>query len=70
MLRLCLTISFVLLPSISEAQLSVVPTRLNDVQLDESLLRVHFIDVGAGLAILIETPGDRLHMFVDGGDQG
>lgn len=45
-------------------------TKLSDVSLDEDRLRVHFIDVGAGLAILIETPGDRMHIFVDGGDQG
>jgi len=45
-------------------------TNLDDVQLDESRLRVHFIDVGAGLGILIESPGDRKHLFVDGGDQG
>ncbi len=45
-------------------------TLLNDVTLDEAKLRVHFIDIGAGLAILIETPGDRKHVFVDGGDQG
>jgi competence protein ComEC len=33
-------------------------------------LRVHFIDIGNGLAMLIETPGDRKHIFVDGGDKG
>ena len=43
---------------------------LSEVELDENLLRVHFIDVGNGLAILIETPGDRAHLFVDGGDEG
>ena len=45
-------------------------TQLHDVTLDEDQLRVHFIDVGAGLAILIETPSDRKHIFVDGGNSG
>ena len=42
---------------------------LANVQLDESRLRVHFIDIGPGLAMLIETPGGR-HFFVDGGKWG
>ncbi|UCC31025.1 MAG: hypothetical protein JSU86_01855 [Phycisphaerales bacterium] len=40
---------------------------LNSVTLDASKLRVHFIDVGPGLAALIETPQDRRHIVVDGG---
>ncbi|MEE8169847.1 MAG: MBL fold metallo-hydrolase, partial [Phycisphaerae bacterium] len=43
---------------------------LADVELDESKLRVHFIDIGPGLAMLIETPGDRRHIFIDGGKWG
>ncbi len=47
------------------------PVRNHDsVSLDSQRLRVHFIDVGAGLAILVQTPGDRKTLFVDGGDQG
>lgn len=42
---------------------------LSQVQLDESMLRVHFIDIGPGLAMLIETPSG-LHYFVDGGMWG
>lgn len=45
------------------------PVPLDQVQLDESRLRVHFIDIGPGLAILIETPSG-LHYFVDGGKWG
>jgi competence protein ComEC len=45
-------------------------TELAQVQTDESKLRVHFIDVGAGLAILVETPGDRKHIIIDGGYEG
>ncbi len=33
------------------------------------LLRVHFIDVGGGMAALIETPSGR-HVLIDGGKQG
>jgi len=44
-------------------------TDLADVALDESQLRVHFIDVGPGLAALIETPSGR-HIFIDGGKWG
>jgi beta-lactamase superfamily II metal-dependent hydrolase len=47
-----------------------IPTSLASVSLDETKLRVHFIDIGPGLAMLIETPGDRKHIFVDGGKWG
>lgn len=40
---------------------------LDSVTLDASKLRVHFIDVGPGLAALIETPQDRRCIVVDGG---
>ena len=43
---------------------------LNAVNLDATRLRVHFIDVGPGMAVLIETPNDRRHVFVDGGKWG
>ncbi|MCH7527702.1 MAG: MBL fold metallo-hydrolase [Planctomycetes bacterium] len=43
---------------------------LDSVTLDASKLRVHFIDIGPGLAVLIETPNDRRHIFVDGGKWG
>lgn len=43
---------------------------LSNVTLDSRNLRVHFIDVGPGLAVLIETPHDRQHYFVDGGKWG
>jgi competence protein ComEC len=33
-------------------------------------LRVHFIDIGPGLAMLIETPNDRRNIFIDGGKWG
>lgn len=42
---------------------------LDTVALNESTLRVHFIDVGPGLAALIETPSGR-HYIVDGGKWG
>jgi competence protein ComEC len=43
---------------------------LGEVELDRDTLRVHFIDVGAGLAMLVQTPGNRKTLFVDGGDEG
>ncbi len=43
---------------------------LASVQLDAQRLRVHFIDVGPGLAVLIETPGNDCRVFVDGGKWG
>ncbi len=42
---------------------------LATVELDEDTLRVHFIDIGAGLAALIETPGGK-HILIDGGKSG
>ncbi len=42
---------------------------LHTVSLDEDTLRVHFIDIGGGLAVLIETPGGK-HMLIDGGKKG
>jgi beta-lactamase superfamily II metal-dependent hydrolase len=45
-------------------------TSLAKVQTEESKLRVHFIDVSAGLAVLVETPGDRKHIMIDGAYQG
>ncbi len=41
--------------------------QLNNVNLDHTRLRVHFIDIGPGMAVLIETPNDRRRVFVDGG---
>ncbi len=43
---------------------------LEDADFDASSLRVHFIDVGAGMAVLVETPGDALRIFIDGGKAG
>ncbi len=43
---------------------------LDEVTLDQDTLRVHFIDVGPGLAMLVQTPGNRRTLFIDGGDQG
>ncbi len=42
---------------------------LANVNLNEARLRVHFIDIGPGMAALIETPGG-VHVFVDGGKWG
>jgi beta-lactamase superfamily II metal-dependent hydrolase len=47
-----------------------IPKPLSSVTLDQTKLRVHFIDIGPGLAMLIETPGDRKHIFIDGGKWG
>ena len=38
---------------------------LANVNLDEARLRVHFIDIGPGMAALIEAPSG-VHVFVDG----
>ncbi len=42
---------------------------LDSVTLDEDTLRVHFIDIGGGLAVLVETPGGK-HLLIDGGKVG
>ena len=55
---------FLLFPLLSAAQSppgAAVP--LNQVRLDENTLRVHFIDIGGGLAALIEIPGGK-HMLI------
>lgn len=39
-------------------------------QLDQAQLRVHFIDIGPGLAAFIQTPNNRRTIFVDGGKWG
>lgn len=39
-------------------------------QLDTDHLRVHFIDIGPGLAVLIQTPQNRRNIFIDGGKWG
>lgn len=44
--------------------------KLTDVQLDKTKLRVHFIDIGPGLAVLVQTPDDRRTVFIDGGKWG
>lgn len=64
-LAVCVAVSIA-----SAADPPATQTKLEDVDLDEANLRVHFIDVGNGLAMLIESPGDRTHVFVDGGDEG
>jgi competence protein ComEC len=50
----------------------VTSITLNDAnsQLDESKLRVHFIDIGPGLAVLIQTPNNQKNIFIDGGKWG
>ncbi len=45
------------------------PVRLQDVTLAPGTLRVHFIDVGPGMAVLIETPSEK-NIFIDGGKRG
>ena len=42
---------------------------LNSVTLDDDTLRVHFIDIGGGLGVLIETPSGK-HILIDGGKRG
>lgn len=42
---------------------------LAGVSLSEETLRVHFIDIGGGLAALVETPGGK-HVLIDGGKKG
>ncbi len=37
--------------------------------LDKSKLRVHFIDVGTGLAVFIQTPDNHKNIFLDGGEE-
>jgi beta-lactamase superfamily II metal-dependent hydrolase len=53
-----------------EAEPPGAAVALADVDLDETTLKVHFIDIGPGLAVLIETPNDNRHVFIDGGKWG
>jgi beta-lactamase superfamily II metal-dependent hydrolase len=54
-----------------------VPVPTNAITIDQAKqelsndqLRVHFIDIGPGLAVLVQTPGDRVNIFIDGGKWG
>ena len=63
----CLLVAFAFA---QEAEPPGAAVKLADVNLDETKLRVHFIDIGPGLAALIETPNDNRHIFIDGGKWG
>ena len=52
------------LAEIVELSIDDAPTAL-----DESKLRVHFIDVGTGFAAFIQTPNNHKSIFVDGGKE-
>ncbi|GMU32217.1 MAG: MBL fold metallo-hydrolase [Planctomycetia bacterium] len=45
-------------------------TPISEVQLNRDHLRVHFIDVSGGLAMLVQTPDDGVRIFIDGGISG
>lgn len=49
---------------------SDTPEALANVTFDTTRMRVHFIDVGPGLAVLVESPGDDYRIFIDGGKWG
>jgi competence protein ComEC len=66
--RLKVLASFALIIAFAQRGAAELPEMvLAEASFDAAKLRVHFIDIGPGLAILIETPGDRRHVFVDGG---
>lgn len=67
-----IVLSFVLTGFVGTALAVDRPTsavRLQDVSLPSGTLRVHFIDVGPGMAVLIETPSEQ-NIFIDGGKRG
>lgn len=67
--RLTLTLGFLFTACAFSQSPPGTAVPLDQVQLDESRLRVHFIDIGPGLAMLIETPSG-LNVFIDGGKWG
>lgn len=70
MIRLTVGLSLLIVPAVFAQNPPGPAVPLDTVTLDSTKLRVHFIDIGPGLAMLIETPGDRQHIFVDGGKWG
>lgn len=54
---------------IGHAELTELSVNEAVTTLDKTKLRVHFIDVGTGLAIFIQTPNDRKNIFIDGGKE-
>ncbi|MCH7702576.1 MAG: MBL fold metallo-hydrolase [Planctomycetes bacterium] len=67
MIRLARVLSLLVVPTVFAQSPPGPAVLLDTVTLDPTKLRVHFIDIGPGLAVLIETPHDRRHIFVDGG---
>jgi competence protein ComEC len=65
----CLTVLFSSFGAALAVDRPATQTRLEDVSLTSGTLRVHFIDVGPGLAVLIETPSEK-NIFIDGGERG
>ena len=70
--RLLLAALFICVPAIAVAQPPppTTPTTVANISLDDDRLRVHFIDVGPGLAVLVESPGNDYRIFIDGGKWG
>ncbi|MBU2429448.1 MAG: hypothetical protein KKH99_02040, partial [Proteobacteria bacterium] len=55
---------------------SYADPQITSIQLDEAVaildttkLRIHFIDVGTGLAVFIQTPNNHKQIFIDGGKE-
>ena len=61
-------LSFSLISTINNPIPTKIPIKLSDVkpQLSNDNLKVHFIDVGGGLCMFIQTPNGK-NIFIDGG---
>ncbi|MBU2429602.1 MAG: hypothetical protein KKH99_02820 [Proteobacteria bacterium] len=64
-------ILIVLIAAVSYAEPQITSVNLTEAAtvLDVTRLRVHFIDVGTGLAVFIQTPNNHKQIFIDGGKE-
>ncbi len=68
-IRLCVTVCLLAVSTVFAQAPPGVAVPLDTVTLDSTRLRVHFIDIGPGLAMLVQTPSGQ-NVFIDGGTWG